>query len=267
MKKAIYLLSFILMTTLSFAQEQKTEEKEKQQGHYNISKFKQLKEELPTANAYRTASGAPGHEYYQQKVDYKMDIILDDENKRIYGEELVTYHNNSPDDLEYLWVQLDQNIRAADAITQDVKASGPSIIYTPEKFTQSFLGKPFDGGFKLDYVKDIEGKDLEHVVNGTMMRIDLEHILKPGQNTSFKIKWMYNIPDHTINRARSGYEHFKEDGNNAYVIAQFFPRLAVYNDVEGWQTLQFLGRGEFALEFGDYEVNITTPADHILEGT
>jgi len=267
MKKITLLFSFLLISAFSFAQENNTEIKEKEGGHYNISKFKQLKQELATPNSYRTASGAPGHEYYQQQADYKMDIILDDKNQRIYGEETVTYYNNSPDDLEYLWVQLDQNIRATDAITNDVKAGGPSVFYNPKKFTETFLGKPFDGGFKLDYVKDTNGNDLTHTINNTMMRIDLPNILKSGEQTSFKIKWWYNIPNHTVDRSRSGFEHFDKDGNNTYIIAQFFPRMAVYNDVEGWQNLQFLGRGEFALVFGDYEVNITTPADHILDGT
>ena len=238
----------------------------KPQGHYNISKFRQLKQELPTPNTYRTASGAPGHEYYQQKADYKMDIILDDENQRIYGEEVITYFNNSPDELDYLWVQLDQNIRAPNAITNDVKGTGPKSYYKPKKFTEEFLGEPFPGGFHIDYVQNMEGNGLAHTINGTMMRVDLPEKLRTGEKVSFKIKWWYNIPNHVTDGGRSGFEHF-DDGNNNYVIAQFFPRMAVYNDVEGWQNLQFLGRGEFALVFGDYEVNITTPDDHILDGT
>ena len=265
MKKITLFIAALFISTMSFAQEVETT-KERPQGHYNISKFRQLKQELPTPNSYRTASGAPGHEYYQQKADYKMDIILDDENQRIYGEEVITYFNNSPDELDYLWVQLDQNIRAPDAITNDVKESDALSYYKPEKFTQEFLGKPFQGGFNIDYVKTIEDSDMNYTINGTMMRIDLTDILKSGDKISFKIKWWYNIPNHLINRERSGFEPF-EDGNNNYVIAQFFPRMAVYNDVEGWQNLQFLGRGEFALVFGDYEVNITTPEDHILDGT
>ena len=241
--------------------------KTREQGHYNISKFRQLKQELATPNGYRTASGAPGHEYYQQKADFKMDIVLDDEKQRIYGEETITYYNNSPDELEYLWVQLDQNIRAADAKTKDVRAGGPSTYYNPKKFTEEFLGRPFDGGFKIEFVKDLDNRDLNYTINGTMMRIDLNSALESGDKTSFSIKWWYNIPNHVVDRARSGFEHFEADGNNTYIIAQFFPRMAVYNDVEGWQNLQFLGRGEFALVFGDYEVNITTPADHVLEGT
>jgi hypothetical protein len=265
MKKITILIIALFAGLTSFAQETAVE-KEKEQGHYNISKFRQLKQELPTPNSYRTASGAPGHEYYQQKADYKMDIILDDEKQRIYGEEVITYFNNSPDNLEYLWVQLDQNIRAPDAITNDVKAGGPATYYNPKKFTEEFLGKPFQGGFNIDYVRNAEDGEMNYTVNGTMMRIDLPKIMKSGEKVSFKIKWWYNIPNHVIDGGRSGFEHF-EGGNNNYVIAQFFPRMAVYNDVEGWQNLQFLGRGEFALVFGDYDVNITTPEDHILDGT
>jgi len=267
MKKITLWIVALSIFTIGNAQNETNTAVEQQQGHYNLSKFRQLKQELATPNSYRTASGAPGHEYYQQKADYKMDIVLDDDKQRIYGEEIITYYNNSPDALDYLWVQLDQNIRAADSKTNDVKAGGPSTYYNPKKFTEEFLGRPFDGGFKIEFVKDLNGSDISHTINGTMMRIDLESSLQSGDKTSFKIKWWYNIPNHVIDRARSGFEHFDTDGNNTYVIAEFFPRMAVYNDVEGWQNLQFLGRGEFALVFGDYEVNITTPADHVLDGT
>ena len=265
MKKITLLIVILLTGFNSFGQETEVKE-EKAPGHLNISKFRQLKQELPTPNTYRTASGAPGHEYYQQKADYKMDIILDDENQRIYGEEVITYFNNSPDELEYLWVQLDKNIRAPNAITNDIKAAGSASYYNPKKFTEEFLGEPFQGGFNIDYVRNADDAEMNYTVNGTMMRIDLPEVMKSGDKVSFKIKWWYNIPNHVIDGGRSGFEHF-EGGNNSYVIAQFFPRMAVYNDVEGWQNLQFLGRGEFALVFGDYEVNITTPEDHILDGT
>jgi hypothetical protein len=267
MKKITLWVIALAITAIGNAQTTPNSEKEAQQGHYNVSKFRQLKQELATPNSYRTASGAPGHEYYQQKADYKMDIVLDDDKQKIYGEETITYYNNSPDALDYLWVQLDQNVRAADARTKDVRAGGPSTYYNPKKFTEEFLGKPFDGGFKIEHVKGLDGEDLQHTVNGTMMRIDLPSVLESGEKISFEIKWWYNIPNHVVDRARSGFEHFEKDGNNTYIIAQFFPRMAVYNDVEGWQNLQFLGRGEFALVFGDYEVNITTPEDHVLEGT
>ena len=254
-----------LFVAVGFAQEEVT--KEKEPGHYNQSKFKQLYEEFATPNTYRSASGAPGPDYYQQQADYVMDIRLDDKNAKIFGEETVTYTNNSPDDLEYLWLQLDQNIR-----TKDSKAllkNGAKVKESEDTadFVEKYITESFDGGFNIDYVKDGSGNALPYTVNFTMMRVDLPAPLKSGEKYSFNIKWNYNIPDHTINRARSGYEYFKEDGNRAYVIAQFFPRMAVYNDVEGWQNHQFWGNGEFALPFGNYEVNITVPADHILDGT
>ncbi len=195
-----------------------------------------------------------------------MDIILDDENQRIYGEETITYHNNSTDNLEYLWLQLDQNKRAANSKTPDIQGSGASPLYSLQNFSDNFI-TPFDGGFKIEYVKNIDNNDISYVINQTMMRINLERPLGSGETYSFKIKWWYNINNHVEQGGRSGFEHFPDDGNNSYVIAQFFPRLCVYNNVEGWQNNQFWGRSEFALEFGDYEVSITTPNDHILGAT
>ncbi len=246
------------------AQEQ---QKEKESGHYNQNKFKQLYEEFATPNSYRSASGAPGPDYYQQQADYKMDIELDDKNASISGEETITYTNNSPDDLEYLWVQLDQNIRAKTSKAPLHNGGEVAPAEEPAAFATKYLKEPFDGGFNVDFVKDASGNPLPYTINMTMMRIDIPQPLKSGEKLSFSIKWDYNIPEHTVDRARSGYEYFPEDGNRAYVIAQFFPRMAVYSDVEGWQNHQFWGSGEFALPFGDYDVNITVPADHILDGT
>ncbi len=236
-------------------------------GHSNNNKFKQLKDELATPNSFRTASGAPGRDYYQQKVDYVMDIELDDENKKIYGKEEITYTNNSPDDLSYLWIQLDQNIRKKDAPALEKNGEGAEPILRVETFVNTFFKEPFDGGFNIDWVKDSNGVLLRHTINMTMMRVDLPQPLKSGDQFKFSIKWWYNINNHVENRARSGYEYFPKDGNRAYVIAQFFPRLAVYNDVEGWQNHQFWGNGEFALNFGDYNVRLTVPADHVVEAT
>ena len=236
-------------------------------GHSNNNKFKQLKDELATPNSYRTASGAPGRDYYQQKVDYVMDIELDDENQKIYGEEEITYTNNSPDDLSYLWVQLDQNIRKKDAPALEKNGEGAEPILRVETFVNTFFKEPFDGGFNINWVKDASGTPLKHTINMTMMRVDLPQPLKSGDQFKFSIKWWYNVNNHVENRARSGYEYFPKDGNRAYVIAQFFPRLAVYNDVEGWQNHQFWGNGEFALNFGDYTVRLTVPADHVVEAT
>ncbi len=236
-------------------------------GHSNTNKFKQLKEELSTPNSYRTASGAPGRDYYQQKVDYIMDIELDDEIKKIYGKEEITYTNNSPDELSYLWIQLDQNIRKKDAPALEKNGEGAEPILRVETFVNTFFKEPFDGGFNIDWVKDANGLPLRYTINMTMMRVDLPQPLKSGAQFKFSIKWWYNINNHVEKRGRSGYEFFPKDGNRAYVIAQFYPRLAVYNDVEGWQNHQFWGNGEFALNFGDYTVRLTVPSDHVVEAT
>ena len=238
----------------------------------NTSKFRQLGQELPTPNVYRTASGAPGHEYYQQQADYNMSITLDDETQRIYGEETITYTNNSPDELRYLWVQLDQNMRAQNSMTQQIKTGGifnertgtPQTAFNQLKNNQFY---DFDGGFKLDYVQTTSGSNLRYTINNTMMRVDLPSPLRKGQSFSFKIKWWFNINDRMDIGGRSGYEYFEEDDNYLYTIAQFFPRMAVYNDVEGWQNKQFLGQGEFTLPFGDYKVSITVPTDHVVAST
>jgi len=267
MKRFTYfLICSLVLTSISFAQEQ--EKKERKPGHTNISKFRQLKQELPTPNSQHTASGAPGYEYSQQQVDYVMNITIDDETQKLYGDEVITYHNNSKDHLEYLWVQLDQNMRAQDSKTHDVKQTAiKGSFKDPVTFTKTHLKETFDGGFHLEYVKDANDKPVSHFINSTMMRVNLDTPLAPGATYVFKIKWWYNINNYIEDRGRSGYEHFPKDGNNLYVIAQFFPRLAVYDNVDGWQNMQFWGRSEFALEFGNYTVNITVPADHILNAT
>ncbi|MCD6331789.1 MAG: M1 family metallopeptidase [Bacteroidales bacterium] len=244
-------------------------------------KFKQLYQELATPNVYRTASGAPGPAYWQQRADYSMDIILDDQNQRIYGTEEITYYNNSPDALDYLWIQLDQNVRTPDSDTKKISTGGLSSGYYGQRAGTNQAGPmrvslqmiqrlfhQFDGGFRLEYVKDSKGKDLPVTVNKTMMRIDLATPLKHGQKFQFSIKWWYNINDRMRDGGgRSGMEYFPEDDNYLYTIAQFYPRMAVYSDFQGWQNKQFLGRGEFTLTFGNFDVRITTPADHILGAT
>lgn len=240
---------------------------ERQPGHTNQNKFKQLYDEFATPNMFRTGSGAPGPAYYQQQADYKMDIEIDDVNARLYGDETITYTNNSPDELKYLWVQLDQNMRARDSKTPLINSSGIGPATSASRATRSYLKESFDGGFNIEHVKDVNGKDLPHTINRTMMRVELPKPMKTGDKFSFKIKWWYNINDHVKDGGRSGYEYFEENDNRIYVMAQFYPRMAVYNDVEGWQNSQFWGRDEFALPFGDFDVNITVPADHILDGT
>ncbi|TYA53214.1 M1 family metallopeptidase [Formosa maritima] len=260
-----FILSVLFISANSFAQEQ--EQPTRKPGHTNNNKFKQLYDEFSTPNMFRTASGAPGPAYYQQQADYKMDIVLDDKNAKISGFETITYTNNSPDPLKYLWVQLDQNMRAKNSLTPLIEGSGVAPAQQASTFATTYMTDGFDGGFNIQEVKDVNGNALPHMINQTMMRVELPKVLNTGEKFSFSIKWWYNINDHVNGRGRSGYEYFPEDGNRAYVIAQFYPRMAVYNDVEGWQNSQFWGRDEFALPFGNFEVNITVPADHILDGT
>ncbi len=231
----------------------------------NQSNFKQLNEELATPNVFRTGGGAPGPWYYQQQADYVMNITLDDKNQRIYGEEVITYTNNSPDPLEYLWIQLDQNMRAQNSMTKQSETG--SIGGKMSMRSLKYLFYDFDGGFKIDYVKNEADEAIPFYINNTMMRINLPKPLKKGEQYVMKLKWWYNINDRAKYGGRSGLEYFEEEDNYLYTIAQFFPRMAVYNDVEGWQNKQFLGRGEFALPFGNYDVKITTPADHMLGST
>jgi len=250
--KRIYLVlfSFFFITTAFVAQET-TENKGTQKGHTDENKFRQMKDLLATPNDQHTASGAPGHQYSQQKVDYVMEKI--------------TYHNNSKDVLEYLWVQLDQNMRADDSKTPLAQSNAASAFLTPENFKKEFMKEGKGFGFNIEKVT-VDGKPLSYLINWTMMRINLPKPLNPGEKFVFNIKWNYKINNSVKDGGRSGFEDFP-DGNNNYTIAQFFPRLCVYNNVEGWQNMQFWGRSEFALEFGDYEVKITVPSDHIMEAT
>ncbi|MEQ9402202.1 MAG: M1 family metallopeptidase [Cyclobacteriaceae bacterium] len=257
--KFLLIVAFAVATSVA-AQDQKQKDTEWER------KFEQLGTELPTPNTYRTASGAPGKEYWQQKADYKMKITLDDSNQSITGSETITYYNNSPDDLEYLWIQLDQNVRAKDSDTPLI--SGSSMRDTLSVFSVARItGDPdYNGGFKIGSVKS-NGKDMSYIVNKTMMRIDLEQPLKSGTNMVFSIDWKYNINNRMTDGGRSGLEYFEEEDNYLYTIAQFFPRMAVYIDNEGWQNKQFLGSGEFALTFGDYEVDLTVPSDFVVGAT
>jgi hypothetical protein len=265
MKKiSLLVFSLFFVVVASFAQD-KQEAKKTQQGHTDQNKFRQMKDVLATPNDQHTASGAPGHQYTQQKVDYMMNIRLEESTNKIYGDENITYHNNSKDNLEYLWLQLDQNMRADDSKTPLVSSNAAAAFLTPDTFKSSFMKECKGFGFKIEKVES-DGKPLSHFINSTMMRINLPKALAPGESFKFSIKWNYLINDINKDGGRSGLESFP-DGNNNYTIAQFFPRLCVYDNVQGWQNMQFWGRSEFALEFGDYEVNLTVPADHIVDAT
>ena len=228
-------------------------------------KFAQIEELIPTPNEYRNAAGAPGYNYYQQQADYKMNISIDDETQVLSGDEIITYTNNSPDQLSYLWLQLDQNLFAKDSDTKLIHVEKMEDFRDISQIERKVF--EYDGGFKVQEVKNLNGSDLKYSINKTMLRIDLDKPLKTGSSISFKIKWWYNINDRMAVGGRSGYEYFEKEDNYIYTVAQFFPRMCVYDDVSGWQNKQFLGRGEFTLPFGDYDVSITVPADHILGAT
>ncbi len=228
--------------------------------------FRQLEELLPTPTSTRNGSGAPGHAYWQQDVDYDIEVTLDDEQQRIIGHERIRYENNSPDTLTYLWLQLDANIYSPTS-DRAMSASAPAFDRVSYRsFRRLLEGLSFDGSIKLGKVTDRRGRDLDHTVTGTMMRIDLPKPLRPGKAFVFDVDWEYAINDSSTLPGRTGFERF-DDGTIIYEIAQWFPRLAAYEDVNGWQNKQFLGAGEFTLEFGDYDVEITVPADHIVAAT
>ena len=250
LKTTVLLLSFTHLSTVN--------------SQTDVNKFAQLETLLPTPNNYRTASGAPGKDYWQQKVDYNIKVEIDDVQQKLYGFETITYYNNSPDVLEYLWLQLDQNIRESNS---DGYTTSENTM--EDKMSSSALKRmqpTFDGGFKIETITQ-KTNNLHFVINKTMMRVDLPTPLKPGENFIFDIKWWYNIPNSKSIGGRGGYEFFESDSNYVYCMAQFFPRLCKYYDVYGWQNKQFLGRGEFTLEFGDYDVEITVPSDHLIACT
>lgn len=236
-------------------------------GLYAQDKFAQLYDEFATPNVYRNAAGAPGPQYYQQQANYVMKIKLDDETQRIYGEETITYINNSPDPLSYLWVQLDQNIQQPNSDRNLTETGDIESLANPWSLKGQIKSMEFDGAYKDIKVTNMDGSVLPFTIVGTMMRVDLSKPLLNGGSFSFDVSWWFNINNRMELGGRSGYEYFPEEGNYIYTMAQFFPRMCVYNDVEGWQNKQFLGAGEFTLPFGDYDVQITVPEDHVIAAT
>jgi Peptidase family M1 domain len=232
------------------------------------NKFEQLGTILPTPNEYRTASGAPGPKYWQQRADYDIKATLDEKNLMLHGAETVTYFNNSPDVLTYIWLQLDENEHSSVKNAGYADGSTLSRSFSPSSIDK-LADEKKDNGYGVNILKatDALGKNLKYTVNKTMMRIELPTSLKPGQKFVFKIDWNYKITDRMTVGGRGGYEFFPEDGNHLFTMAQWFPRLAVYSDFQGWQHHQFTGRGEFALAFGNYNVAITVPGDHVVMAT
>jgi hypothetical protein len=217
----------------------------------------------PDATAFRNAAGAPGHAYWQQQADYVIEARLDPDAHVMYGSERITYHNNSPDRLGFLWLQLDQNVRSIE-YSRTYQAQGALAEEMSEAFRRFVGVEPFDGGHDIARVQLVRGGELvdaEYRINGTVMRVDLPDGLEPGATVEFEIDWSFRIPD----RGRGGKE-LVGDGW-IYEMAQWFPRMSVYDDVNGWQTEQFLGRGEFYLNFGDYDVTLTVPWDHVVDAT
>ncbi|MFM1755983.1 MAG: hypothetical protein RL621_907 [Bacteroidota bacterium] len=232
------------------------------------NKFEQLGTILPTPNEYRTASGAPGPKYWQQRADYDIKATLDEKNLMLHGAETVTYFNNSPDVLTYIWLQLDENEHSSVKNAGYAEGSALNRSFSPSAIDK-LADEKKDNGYGVNILKatDALGKNLKYTVNKTMMRIELPTSLKPGQKFVFKIDWNYKISDRMTIGGRGGYEFFPEDGNHLFTMAQWFPRLAVYSDFQGWQHHQFTGRGEFALAFGNYNVAITVPGDHVVMAT
>lgn len=262
-KKQLLILGFALSAFGAWAQNLRNNPSS---NHGN--KFEQLGTILPDANGYRSASGAPGHQYWQQRADYKINAFLDEQDLRLHGEEVITYYNNSPDVLTYLWLQLDENQHQVNA--ESIKFDGSEKSYP---LTTGFLDgleykKNLQGyGVNILEVSDTLGKPLAYTINYTMMRVELKTPLKSKSKFSFRIKWNYKIPERLKIGGRGGYERVGQDSNCVFTISQWYPRMCVYNDYQGWNHKQFTGRGEFSLVFGNFEVNMKVPADHVVGST
>jgi hypothetical protein len=262
MKHTLFVLFFFVFTIGSYAQDTRNNP-----GSNHGNRFEQLGTILPTPNEYRTASGAPGPKYWQQRCDYDIVCELDEPNRRLTGKETLSFFNNSPDILTYLWLQLDENQHSS------VNNSGyQTSNFMQKSLTETDLDrlsgkKDRQYGHNITKVTNAVGAPLKYSINKTMMRVELPQQLKPGQQFVFKIDWNYNISDRMKSGGRGGYEYFPEDGNDIYTITQWFPRLCVYSDFQGWQNHQFVGSGEFALIFGNYKVAMTVPADHVVMAT
>ncbi|MCF8254263.1 MAG: M1 family metallopeptidase [Bacteroidia bacterium] len=264
MKKYIlYLFLFFGLNQLVLAQNLRNNPSS---NHGN--KFEQLGTILPDANVYRSASGAPGHSYWQQQADYKIAAELDEKNLRLNGEETITYTNNSPDALSYLWLQLDENQHQPNAQSNFFDGSSISLPLTNGQLDGLNVRQNLEGyGVNIISVTDTFGRAIPYTINQTMMRIDLPKILKSKQKVSFRIKWNYKLPERMKIGGRGGYERFGSDSNCTFTITQWYPRMCVYNDYGGWNNKQFTGRGEFSLAFGNFEVSMRVPADHVVAST
>ena len=262
MRKLLFLFSLLLSIMAASAQDIKNNP-----GSNHGNRFEQLGTILPTPNEYRTASGAPGPKYWQQRVDYDISCELDEPNRRLNGKETITYFNNSPDVLTYLWLQLDENQHSSKNNAGYESSSSMSKNISAEGIDRMQGKRDKEYGDNILKVTTLTGAPLNYTIQKTMMRIDLPQALKPGQKFIFKVDWNYNLVDRMKMGGRGGYEYFPEDGNDLFTMTQWYPRLCVYSDFQGWQNHQFTGSGEFALTFGNFKVSMTVPADHVVMST
>ena len=257
-RKSLAILLILLSVGLAFGQSKSKPS----------DKFRQLNEDqLPTPNEQRTASGAPGSKYWQQRADYSIDVELDDVNQTITGRETVTYKNLSPDTLDYIWLQIDQNLYAKDSDSTSTRTSANELRNMPLSQVEQMAAPDYDGKINITEVSTALKKPLKFTIVKTMMRVDLPAPLAPNASFVFNVAWNYKINNGAVAGGRTSYEYFETDKNYLYTIAQWFPRMAAYNDVNGWQHKQYLGSGEFTLEFGNYVVRLTVPNDHVVAAT
>jgi hypothetical protein len=262
LKRILSLISLLILSIHIYAQDIRNNP-----GSNHGNRFEQLGTILPTPNEYRTASGAPGSKYWQQRCDYNIACELDELNRKLIGKETLTYYNNSPDALDYLWLQLDENQHSSQNNAGYDNSNGMAQQIN-ENDIQRMLGKTDkEYGDNVTKVTDAMGVALKYNINKTMMRVDLPTPLKSGEKFVFKIEWNYFIADRMKYGGRGGYEYFPEDGNDIFTMTQWYPRLCVYSDFQGWQNHQFAGSGEFALIFGNFQVSMTVPADHVIMAT
>ena len=264
MKKILFFFS----TLFGFVLTVQAQNSQNNPGSNHGNKFEQMGGILPTPNEYRTASGAPGPKYWQQRCDYDIKCELDEKNLKLNGSETITYFNNSPNELVYLWMQLDENQHNSvkNANYQTSSTMGRQV--SPQTIDRADESKSDNGyGFNILKLTDAAGKNIKYTVNKTMMRVELPAPLKPGQRFVFNLDWNYKLSDRQNRGGRGGYEFFPEDGNHEFTMSQWYPRLCVYSDFQGWQNHQFTGRGEFALTFGNFKVQMTVPADHVIGAT
>lgn len=237
----------------------------------NQSNFRAI-EQWPTPNEYRTGSGSPGPKYWQQKVDYTIKATLDTTRHEISGTERVTYHNNAPNTLPYLWFQLDQNVERPDSRASVSANALPKGLATLSPQSLHLLGLAGDEaplGMRIAHVRTVAANgakaDAPFFVNGTSMRVELPAPIATGQSALLEIEWAYNVPELGRNTQRNARDKVKDGWE--YEIAQWYPRAAVYDDVSGWTNDQFYSQGEFYQEFGDFDVTMTVPHDHIVRAT